>query len=144
MPLCPKCKGECDGSYCRNCGALFDSNIKCEEHPDLKAISLCLICRRYLCEECVAEVSGKSFCSSDRNYDVIGNWAVVYMANMEWEAQLRYSYLTDKDIPCQVDSASARNLVVVSAGLFSETRLLVPLEYVLKAEELLQELEEQQ
>ena len=90
------------------------------------------------------EVSGKSFCSSDRNYDVIGNWAVVYMANMEWEAQLRYSYLTDKDIPCQVDSASARNLVVVSAGLFSETRLLVPLEYVLKAEELLQELEEQQ
>ncbi|UCF06782.1 MAG: DUF2007 domain-containing protein [bacterium] len=134
--LCETC-GNCvgtDDEYCRHCGAVFEEGITCTEHPDTEAGSVCVICRRPLCGECTETKSGVSFCRQHNDYSFFNNWAVVYTTGTESDAQMIQERLEVHDIPCVVDSRKD-SVWGVTFGPLAEIGILVPFEYVLRAEE---------
>lgn len=74
------------------CGAriaLDDTEIiECETHTDRKAIGICVICSRPVCEECKTDVDGKMLCFDEEHHALLVTWDVVYRAGSEYEADL--------------------------------------------------------
>jgi len=146
--ICENCENhvDADDSYCKNCGILLDDSIsiKCEKHPNVEADSLCLICKKPLCNNCAVEVTGKFFCFSHSNYHFIeGNWVAIYTTNQDFDAQMHKDYLTEKSIPCLIHSKmdSAR---MFGAHLLLDFRIMVPFDHVLEAEKYIEELDNQE
>ena len=133
MPVCPRCTCEYREGFkiCADCGVeLLD--IKCEEHPDIEATSLCLICKKPLCDQCMVKISGGALCSKHCDYQCKGNMVVVYTTGQEPDAHLLQGILEDKEIPCVVDSK--RDLI---SWLTAEFDVMVPCDYVLETQVLL-------
>lgn len=136
---CDNCKEDVSekDKFCKNCGAVFESDFKCKNHPDVMADALCLICKNPYCSECIVEVEGKFFCEEHSKYNFNeNNWAVIYTTNHDWDANIHKGYLDDMKIPCIIDSKkdTARMLTY---GLLADIRVMVHFDYVLKAEEAL-------
>jgi len=60
-------------SYCPSCGAVFEDGVFCEKHPKKEALSRCMICNTYLCEECLTEIDKRAFCPEHREYSSPGS-----------------------------------------------------------------------
>jgi hypothetical protein len=128
-----------DDQCCKHCGALFEDGIACSAHPGGAAKAVCVICRAPLCGDCLDEVSGISFCSEHSSYRFKGSWAVIAAKNTEWDAQMATDFLISNGIPCLQDSSmfTGGSRAIVSHG---EIRLMVPFEFVLRAESCLEEM----
>jgi hypothetical protein len=127
-----------EDTFCRNCGSIFEEEVKCRKHSFSEALFRCVICEQPLCEECVVEVSGKAFCSEHSEYSFVENCVILFSSLDESEVIFRKAILEKEGIPCYIDQMDAVPLKPIGAreAFF---RLFVPFEHVLKAEELLAE-----
>ena len=137
--ICDNCKEDVDENdkFCKKCGAVFESDYKCKNHQDVMADALCLICKNPFCSECIVEVAGKFFCTehSDYNFNE-NNWAVIYSTNHEWDASLHKDCIEGASIPCIIDSKKDSSRML-TYGHLADIRVMVPFDYVLKAEDAL-------
>ena len=123
--------------FCKNCGIILKNNEFCEVHPEIKAEAVCLICKKFICDECIDEVSGKMFCPEHCNYSFTeNNWAVVFTTNQEWEAELKKDFLAREGITAVINSKKDSSRML-TYGRLSEIWLMVPFEQVIEAENLL-------
>jgi hypothetical protein len=88
---CANCFESVDaaGDFCVHCGILFSkSDFFCELHPQSKAIAVCVICRRLICDVCAKKKGVKMFCEEHRNVEVSEDWAVAFQSVDYYEANI--------------------------------------------------------
>ena len=70
--LCDKCKLEieADSDFCPRCGTIFIEDVKCENHPDIEAKGVCVICTRPVCNNCGIKVNNSFFCNEHDSTEI--------------------------------------------------------------------------
>ncbi|MGA1842216.1 MAG: hypothetical protein ACMUIU_16470 [bacterium] len=141
--ICDNCNNEINEKdyYCSYCGAVFaDSDKKCFIH-DKPAIGICMICKKAFCDECIIETKNKFFCEEHSDYNFTDNgWASVYETENDDDAEKIKENLDDNNIPCTIDNRKDPSFQL-AFGLQGSIFVRVPFDYVLKAKEIMQDLD---
>jgi len=84
-----------DSDFCPHCGILFAEagDVFCDEHVQVKALGVCIICRKVCCKQCGVKVRGRFFCSAHRKVKVEQDWAEVFRSTEISDAELVKSVL---------------------------------------------------
>lgn len=94
---CPNCSNEVtiDSDFCPHCGVLFEGagEVFCDSHPQKKAVGICIICRKVVCEDCSVGANGRCFCLDHQHVEVEQDWAVVFDSTEIADAELVKSVL---------------------------------------------------
>ncbi len=150
---CPSCGEEItqDSDFCPHCGILFEEtgSVQCDIHPDATGSSVCIICRRILCERCTHLKEGRRFCIDHKSVRVEQDWARVFQSTEINDAELVRSVLENAEFHVQVRNFNSIGFVWDGGGDSPQSRsnigkpatVFVPIPEYLKAEALLQEWE---
>ncbi len=94
---CPNCSEEVttDSDFCPHCGLIFEEAgaVVCDTDAGQKAIGVCIICRKVVCERCGVGVNGRCFCLDHQHVEVQQDWAMVFESTEIAEAELVKSVL---------------------------------------------------
>lgn len=94
---CPECGGEVtsDSDFCPHCGELFEGSdaLRCSFHPQNRAVAVCIICQRTVCEECGKKKQNRWLCPDHSNVTVEQDWALIFQSPDINEAELVKSVL---------------------------------------------------
>ncbi len=89
---CPNCFGEVtpDSDFCPHCGLIFEEagEVLCDTDPGQKAMGICIICRKVVCEKCGVGVNGRCFCLDHQHVEVRQDWAQIFESSEIAEAEL--------------------------------------------------------
>ena len=78
-----------ESDFCIHCGVLLsEDNFSCEKHLSSKAIAVCVICRRLMCDECTKKKAGRMFCDDHKNVEISEDWAVAFQSVDYYEANI--------------------------------------------------------
>lgn len=82
-----------DAYYCSHCGFIFPKNIQkysfeCENHSDQTAIAVCVVCGKPVCGDCAIAKDRKFFCDSSEHVRIDGEYAVIYLCESVFEADM--------------------------------------------------------
>lgn len=152
---CPYCSADIgpDNEFCPECGEIMLQGVTCIHHPDSEARGACVICCVPYCSKCGRRVGGLYLCALHRDYEIYQGMARVY--GISDDAQVRYaaSCLEQQGLHpfVYVRKASPISLGGPEYTLFrasgdydghiiNEFKVMVPVQEVLKAEEVLKEL----
>ena len=155
--VCGRCERAADNEddFCPDCGTLFITGVKCSCHSDKDAEGVCIICCEPFCKDCGLFVNDRVFlCTDHSEYEIFEDMARVYgsfdYVHVDYakscleQAGLNPMIYTRKANPIHMGT-SEYTLFEASgdyAGhLVNEIKLIVPVQQVLKAEEILRELE---
>jgi len=67
-----------DDDFCPYCGSLFIDEIFCENHNDILADGVCIICYIPFCKKCGAKINNRFLCNQHSNYEIYEGMAKVY------------------------------------------------------------------
>jgi len=67
-----------DDDFCPYCGSLFIDEIFCENHIDILADGVCIICYIPFCKKCGAKINNHFLCNQHSNYEIYEGMAKVY------------------------------------------------------------------
>jgi hypothetical protein len=153
--ICTNCnfKADNDSDYCPRCGILFIENTKCENHHEVNAEGVCVICVRPFCSECCRSVSNVFLCSEHDNYEIYEGMAKVFGTSDEVQVQYIKKFLEENDLhpfiyskkstPMQL-GGNDQSLIDLSGKseekVLNEIKLLVPCGEFLEAEKLVSQL----
>ena len=118
----------------RQGGIIFKEGIKCYNHSGREAEGNCVICEKPLCSGCARIKDKRYFCKEHYKYNVHGFWAQVYEVKSESDALPIKMMLDNHDIPCEI--LTQRDPRMLTVGLLSVIRIMVPRNLALKAEEV--------
>ena len=78
--ICENCNNavNSDDDFCPECGTLFIDDIFCNNHNDILAEGVCIICSLPFCEECSEVVNNHFLCSHHSNYEIYEGTVRVY------------------------------------------------------------------
>ena len=150
---CPICGEEVtkDSDFCPHCGVVYAESepVQCEDHPDRKGESLCIICHRVLCKECTRSREGRRFCQDHKSVNVEQDWAQIYQSSEINEAGLVKSVLENAEFHVQVQNFNSIGFVWDGGGDSAQSRsnigkpakVFVPIPEYLNAEVALREWE---
>lgn len=143
-----------DDDFCTECGTLFADYIKCKNHPDLNAEGVCVICCEPYCLDCGALVKDKTFfCNSHSEYEIIEGRTRVYGSLNEvsvlyakscLEQEGLHPFLYSRKLPGMNNySTYVANYYIddYDGKGVDETKILVPFQEVITAENILRELQ---
>lgn len=156
--FCDKCKGVVkeDDDFCPHCGALFIDGIGCYRHKNMQADGVCVICGEPCCADCLWEVNGRYLCSNHLDYEIYEDLARVYGTSdvnhaeylknfLECEGlhPFLYSRKTNPYSLGGIDYTLFRAAGDYDGHIINEMKIMVPLQEVTRAEELLTEFEKE-
>jgi RNA polymerase subunit RPABC4/transcription elongation factor Spt4 len=151
---CDNCQGEItpDSDFCPHCGMMFVEvgEVSCDSHPDRRGWSVCIICRKIVCDQCGTLVGGRAFCPDHCMVHVQQDWAEVFSSADVEEAELRKSVLESNGFTVQVQNFQSVGYVWGGGGdsIISRSNLgrpalvFVPIPEFVKAAETLAAWEE--
>jgi len=67
-----------DDDFCPECGALFIDEIFCDNHGDILADGVCIICSLPFCEKCGVKTNNHFLCNHHSNYEIYQGMARVF------------------------------------------------------------------
>ncbi len=155
--LCDTCKLEIetDSDYCPRCGTIFIENIKCENHPDIEAEGVCIICTKPCCKNCGYAGKDVFLCNEHDSIEIYQGLAKVYGTVDEIEVHFIKQCLEDKELHPFIFSKKSSALQlggldqpiinsVINPGknsVMNEIKLLVPFAEAVEALKTIVELE---
>jgi hypothetical protein len=77
---CPVCRGSLasGASECVKCGLVLDAaSIECENHPEVPARSLCVVCGKPLCDACSLRRQDKHVCRENDHASILAGSEVL-------------------------------------------------------------------
>jgi hypothetical protein len=155
--LCDFCGTEItsDAEFCSKCGTIFIDDVSCFNHSDNDAKGVCAICHQAYCKRCGIRVNNIFLCNEHSNYEIYEGMARVYGSSDEQQVNFYKSILEDNELHpfIYVRKASPLSVGGVDYTLFrasgefdghiiNEIKLMVPCSEVLKAEKIIDEIEE--
>jgi len=150
---CPTCGEEVteDSDFCPHCGIVYKQSgtIQCETHAQSEGTSVCIICRRVLCNECTCFQRERRFCKDHKSVNVEQDWAKVFQSTEINEAGLVRSLLENAEFHVQVQNFNSIGFVWDGGGASPQSRsnlgkpakVFVPIPEYLKAQAVLQDWE---
>jgi hypothetical protein len=148
---CNYCREEitADSDFCPHCGAIFirETEVFCDEHPQKKAVGVCIICHKVCCEECGSEVDGRSFCFLHEEVKVEQDWAIVADTSDIAEAEMVRSLLESQGHKVQLQNFNSIGYIwggggdspVSRSNINKPARVFVPIPEYLEAVKELEE-----
>ncbi len=144
--FCDNCDGQIavDAEYCIHCGIVFEKEeggplIECETHPGTAAVGVCIVCGTPVCRDCSNCKKGKVFCDKDEHVKIHQDWAVVFTAAAEYEAEMVKANLEVAGIKALVFSQVDHTYFIPMSRL-TIVNVMVPKEKLAKATEVLKRL----
>ncbi len=155
--LCDKCKLEIetDSDFCPRCGTIFIEDVKCENHPDIEAEGVCVICAKPVCNSCGIKVNNMFLCNEHDSIEIYQGLAKVYGTVDEIQIHFVKQCLEDKGFHPFIFSKKSTALQlggldqpiidsVINPGksnVMNEIKLLVPFSEMMEARKTIDELE---
>lgn len=140
-----------DSDFCPHCGIVYErgGSVFCEKHPQTKGVSVCIICRRVLCEYCLSVQGGRRFCGEHKSVKVEQDWAKVFQSTEINDAELVRSVLQNAEFHVEVQNFNSIGFVWDGGGdspqsrsnLGKPAKVFVPIPEFLRAEAFLREWE---
>jgi len=134
-----------DDDFCPYCGSLFIEEIFCENHNEILADGVCVICCIPFCNKCGAIKDNYFLCEQHSNYEIIEGMVRVYetldiTAIQYVKACLEndglHPVLFSRNSPWG-DSRPSQSLFNTTGSFSVNNKIMVPSQEVLKAEEIL-------
>jgi len=154
--ICPHCKNEINNGddFCPECGTLFSENIKCTTHNDKNAAGACVICCQPYCSNCGIYINRIFLCDNHGEYEIYEGMARVFGSSDSLQIDYTKTCLEQEGLHPLVFSkkASPWHLGGTEYSLFrasgefdghliNEIKLMIPLQEVLRAEDILSEID---
>lgn len=145
---CEFCYEELDEGqkFCPHCGMLQaglieeGEEVECENHPQMEAVGMCVICGKPVCGDCAVKRHGKILCENDEHITIAQGWAVVCTTNTDYEAQMVRANLENAGIPCLVFS-QRDHVYFLTVGDLAVVKVMVPKQQLLEAQEFLRRMD---
>ncbi len=138
-----------DNDFCPECGTLLIDEVYCENHNNILARGVCIICSIPYCKKCGAMTNNHFLCNLHSSYEIYEGMARIYGTLDDVTAQYAKSCL-EKDgfhpiIFCRDQAKGGPRFVnsLFSAkgdymgNIVNEIKVMVPCQEVLDAEEVL-------
>ena len=78
-----------ESEFCVHCGIIIsEDDFFCERPPESKAIAVCVICRRLMCEGCAKKKGVKMLCDEHKKVEISEDWAVAFQSVDYYEANI--------------------------------------------------------
>lgn len=155
--ICSRCEREIndEDDFCPDCGTLFKENVKCAEHPDAEAGGVCVICCEPFCKNCGLFVNDRVFlCADHSDYEIFEDMARIYGSFDSLQVDYAKNCLEQEGLNPIIYSRKASPLHMgaseyslfeasgdYNGHIVNEIKLLVPVQQVINAEEILRQLE---
>lgn len=152
---CSFCNSEIksDDDFCPSCGSLF-VNAGCVNHPGKEADGVCVICTDPFCNQCGLFVNDILFlCNKHSEYETIEGMANVFSSPDEINVNLVKSTLEQEGLHPILFSKNSgygepriMEIIYGTMGNYlkdgdKEIKVMIPFQEVIKAEELLKQLQ---
>lgn len=155
--LCNTCNFEIetDSDFCPRCGTIFIEDVKCENHPDIEAEGVCVICTKPCCKNCGYADRDIFLCNEHDSIETYQGLAKVYGTVDEIQVHFIKQCLEDKGLHPFIFSKKSTALqlggldqpIIDSAinpgknDVMNEIKLLIPFSEVMEARKTIDELE---
>ncbi len=155
--LCDTCKLEIqtDSDFCPRCGTIFIEEVNCEDHPEIEAEGICVICAKPCCKKCGYAGKDVFLCNEHEDVETYQGLAKVYGTFDEIQVQFIKQCLEEKGLHPFIFSKKSTALhlggidhaLITSAinpgknSVMNEIKLLIPFSEVIEAKETIGELE---
>jgi hypothetical protein len=154
--ICSDCENKIDENddFCPNCGCLFVDEVNCLNHPENEADGVCIICCEPYCPECSGKVNDKFLCADHAEYEIYQGMARVFGISDESQAQYVEGCLKDAGLHPFIFSRKAgpwhmgsgdytlfRASGEFDGHIINEIKVMVPCQEVIRAEEILHEMQ---
>ena len=130
-----------DDDYCPYCGSLFIDEIFCDNHSDILAEGVCIICCTPCCKNCGVKINNHFLCNKHSHYEIYEGMAKVYETVDETDVLFSKNSLEQNGLhPVLLYRHSLYGGSGFSYGIKgteSDIKMMVPFQEVLKAEEIL-------
>ena len=149
--VCEHCNNvvNADDDFCPECGTLFIDEVYCENHNNILAKGVCVICSTPYCKKCGAMINDHFLCNPHSSYEIYEGMARVYGTLNDVTAQYAKSCL-EKDglhpmIFCRDQPKGGPRFVYTlftpagdyMGNIVNEIKVMVPCQEVLDAEKIL-------
>ncbi len=142
------------GSFCPNCGALFEEGIRCKRHATEKASGACIICCKPYCATCGNWSGGLFMCGEHHGYEVVEGMARVLGGSDNAQVEYAKNCLEQNGLHPFVFSRKASPISLggpdyslfnasgeFDGHIINEYKLMVPCQEVIKAVQVLKKLD---
>ncbi|HWP81882.1 MAG TPA: hypothetical protein VNN76_04410 [Bacteroidota bacterium] len=107
--ICRSCKSSLvpEIPFCTACGVLWSSDvsdIECENHGEVSAVGMCVVCGKPVCGDCAISLNGKLFCDHLEHQKIPSEWEVLCSTDFAFEADLIERNLQQAGFECKVFS----------------------------------------
>lgn len=138
-----------DDDFCPFCGVLFIDEIFCENHKNVIADGVCIICYIPYCKKCGAKTNNYFLCNEHSSYEIYEGMARVYgtldittiqYAKTCLEQDGLHPVLFSRNSPYGGSRLSYSIIDPAGnyfANIIDDIKIMVPCQEVLKAEEIL-------
>jgi hypothetical protein len=155
-PICSLCESEVKNNddFCPNCGSLFIDDIKCSVRENVKAKGVCVICCEPFCEECGIFVDRVFLCVEHSEYKFSEGMVNLFKTQDGTQMELIYDTMAQSGLhPLMFSERLSHNLSRILTNISpnessryelptnGEQILMVPFQEVMRAEEILRDLE---
>lgn len=107
--VCPKCGNEVeeDDDFCPYCGVIFAEGVICDQHSQIEADGVCVVCASPCCDECGTMVKDLFLCNRRCKYEIYEGMVRVYGSYDDGEAEYAKSLLEEAGLhPVEVALAN--------------------------------------
>lgn len=141
-----------DDDFCPECGAIIADDISCENHKNIPAKGICIICSLPYCKKCGVITNGHFLCNIHSNYEIYEGMVRVFGSLNDVDVQYAKSCLEQVGLHPVVfcrDQPKGGPRFVYSlfeahgdylGHIVNEIKLMVSTQEVLKSEEILKSL----
>lgn len=149
--VCEHCNNKVkeEDEYCPYCGSIFIDYIDCENHEDTPAAGVCLICSYAFCLECGKHYNNRFLCNEHSKYEIYETMVKVYGSCNSLEVEYIKNALIQEELhpvdfsrisPSSTDFSEYKPSGDFGNYIINEIKLMVPIQEVLKAEQIILDL----
>ena len=150
--ICEVCNNSVkdEDDFCPYCGSLFIDEVFCDNHKEVLADGVCIICCIPVCKKCGAKINNHFLCNEHSNYEIIEGMARVYesldLTTIQYAKTCLEQYglhpvLLNRNSPYGDSGLSYSLFDPVGAQTSNKIKVMVPCQEVLKAEEILKSID---
>lgn len=108
--VCAQCENDVKESddFCPSCGELFLDDTLCENHDNVLAEGVCIICSVPFCLKCGLKVNNHFLCNDHSAYEIYQGMVRVYGTLDDLDAQYKKMFGSGRTSPTPVLSPSTQ------------------------------------